>query len=243
MSRVYAILLTTVAIASPLCAEGPAEQLTQTSNTQLVNFAPGGTIRWNNSYGDLYIEGWDQAQVEITVIKSTHYYEPAGKEQATQGLETVRVAAERKSDTELAISTTLPRRRDWAPPLPNTKNNGVTMEYRVRVPRDSRLIIDHHGGNVLVGNVTGDIDASNRSGDIMLMLPAKGAYSIDAKSRMGHIASDFAGATWNRYIVGQRFSGAGSSPAHRIHLRTGFGGITILAIPPEAEALSTAQPE
>jgi hypothetical protein len=243
MSRVYAIFLTTVAIAFPVWAEGPAQQSAQTSTTQLLSFAPGGTIRWDNSYGDLYIEGWDQAQVEITVIKSTHYYEPAGKEQATQGLDTVRVATDRKSDTELAISTTLPRRKDWAPPLRDTKRNGVTMEYRVRVPWDSRLVIDHHGGYVLVGNVTGDIDVSNRSGEIMLMLPAKGSYSIDAKSRMGHIASDFAGTAWNRYVVGQRFSGTGPSPAHRIHLRTGFGGITILAIPPEAEALSIAQPE
>jgi len=174
------------------------------------------------------------------VTKSSHYFKAAGKEKAATKLDTVRVAVERRSDTELQILTTLPPRTHLAPPLPGTKGNGVTIEYRVHVPRDSRLVIDHHGGSVLAGNVAGDIEAANRHGDIMLMLPEKGSYSIDARSKMGHIASDFEGSTLSRYVVGQRFIGAASSPSRRIHLRTGFGGITILAIPPEAEALYTS---
>jgi hypothetical protein len=240
MIRISAVFPAMIAITFPLLAEGPAEQLAQATTTQRVNFAPGGTIHWNNSYGDLYIEGWDQAQVEITVTKSSHYFKAAGKEKAATKLDTVRVAVERRSDTELQILTTLPPRTHLAPPLPGTKGNGVTIEYRVHVPRDSRLVIDHHGGSVLVGNVAGDIEAANRHGDIMLMLPEKGSYSIDARSKMGHIASDFEGSTLSRYVVGQRFIGAASSPSRRIHLRTGFGGITILAIPPEAEALYTS---
>ena len=240
MTRLSATALGILVTIAPLFGEGPAEQLAQVTTTQRFSFAPGGTIRVNNSHGDLYIEGWDLAQVEITVIKSTHYFEPSLKEQAGKKLETVQVMSERRSDQALAISTVLPSRADWAPPLPKTGKNGVNLEYVVHVPRDSRLVIDHHGGSVEVGNVTGDVEAANRDGDILLMLPARGSYAIDAQSKMGHIASDFEGRTISRYVFGQRFAAGGSSSARRIHLRTGFGGITIQALPAEGEGLYSA---
>jgi hypothetical protein len=230
MTRALAITVGVLGFGGFLFGEGPAEQLAQVINTQRIDFAPGGTIRLEKSWGDLYIEGWDQPQVEISVTKSTSYSDNAAalKEKVAPKLDTIKVAADRRSDSELAV------------PLSKTAKNGVHLEYSLHVPRNSRLIIDHRGGSVEVGNVTGDIEAANRHGDILLMLPGAGAYAIDARSRMGHIASDFEGKTLSRYLVGQRFIGANSSGAHRIYLRTGFGGITILAIPPEGESLSTA---
>jgi hypothetical protein len=204
-----------------------------------VKFDPGGTIRWNNSYGDLYIEGWDRPEVEIAIIESTSYFAVPLKPDIGKKLEKVQVKIESRSDTELDLSTT-PTHRHNVPLLPGNTRNGVTMEYRIHVPRNSRLVIQHGGGSVMAGNITGEIDIDNRDGDIMLMLPEKSAYSIDARSRMGHIASDFAGATHSRFLVGQRFIAEPGSPAHRIRLRTGFGGITVQALPPEGEALSTA---
>ena len=239
MMRLCAVAVGMLGMMIPLLGEGPAEQLAEATSTQQLSFAPGGTIRLNNSYGDLYIEGWDRPQVEITIIKSTSYYEPELKSQAARKLETVNVAAERKSDTELAISTTLPKRAHWAPPLHGATGNGVKLEYRLYVPRNSRLVIDHHAGQVLAGNMTGDIEAANHDGDIMLLLPEEGKYSIEARSKMGHIASDFAGRTVSRYLVGERFTGAETPASRRIHLRVGFGGITILALPPEGEALAS----
>jgi hypothetical protein len=227
----------------PLLAEGPAERFAQTTSLQRIDFAAGGTVRWNSSYGDLYIEGWDQPSVEIAVIKSTNFYERSEVEKNSARLETIGVAVNRRSDTDLEISTTLPKRKHRVPPMSSQTKNKVTMEYRIRLPRNSRLMIDHRGGMVTAGNVMGDIDVANRDGDIMLLLPEKGSYAIDARSKMGHIASDFDGKTLSRYLVGQRFVGTGPASARRIHLRTGFGGITILALPPEGEALSTADGE
>ena len=214
----------------PLCAEGPAEQFAQIASLQRIDFAPAGTVRWNSSYGDLYIEGWDQPRVEIAVIKASHFDDRSEVDKNAARLETVSVMTNRRSDTDLEISTT-------------RKKSRVTMEYRIRVPRDSHLVIEHGGGMVTAGNITADIDVANRDGDIMLMLPEKGLYAIDARSKMGHIASDFDGKTLSRYLVGQRFIGAGGSGSRRIHLRTGFGGITILALSPEGEALSSADGE
>jgi hypothetical protein len=242
MKRSHNILIAIVALAIPLSAEGPAEKLAQVTSTQHFDFAPGGTLRLNDSYGDLYIEGWDQSQVEVTVTKSTSYSDnPAElKDKLTPKLDTIKVAAERRSDTEVVVTTTWATRADWAPPLPKKKQNGVHLEYRIFVPRNTRLIVDHHGGSVEVGNLIGDIEAANRDGDILLMMPGSGTYSIEARSKMGHIASEFEGTTLSRYLVGQKFTSTRSGAGSRLHLRTGFGGITILALPPEGEALSKA---
>jgi hypothetical protein len=227
-----------VANASFAVAEGPAQQKAEIITQREISFPADGTIRLNNSYGDLYIEAWDRSKVEFTVTKATRYYgSPVGPKKAGK-LETVNVSAERRSDSEVEILTTLPTRHNWAPPLPRTTTNGIRMQYEIHVPRQASLIIIHHGGQVTIGNVTGDVDAVNRDGDILLMLPTSGSYAIDARSKMGHIASDFAGRTSSRFLLGQRFIGANAQVSKRIHLRTGFGGITITALPPEAEALS-----
>jgi len=222
MKRIVTIWLAVVLTSARGWAEGPAEPFVQSTSTERMALAPGGTVRFNKSVGDLSIEGWDQTDVEITVIRSTHYFEPSGKEKATARLETVRVMNERRSDQELTISTVLPSRAR------------VDIEYRVFVPRDARLVIDHRGGTVYVGNVTGDVEAENRHGDILLMVPEHGVYVIDARSRMGHIAAEFDGKTSNRYLVGQRFRSGGASSPHRLRLHTGFGGITIVGLPQEA---------
>jgi len=198
-----------------------AEQRVEATKTERFSFAPGGVIRVNSSYGTLNVEGWDRPEVEIAVVKSTQkYYELKQRENAATRLERVRITTERISDTELAISTHQDRK--------------ISVDYEIHVPRDSRLEIHHGTGQVLVANVTGDIQATGHRGDLVLMLPDTGAYSIDAKTKVGVVTSDFAGDLHRRrYLLGERF--AGPSATHRVYLRMGFGGITIKSFPPEAE--------
>src|ERR1700692_2041458 len=80
--------LSALCITLPLSGEDGAKQSVQVTNTQWVNFAPGGTIRVNDSFDYLNVEGWDQPEVEITVIKSTERrYESPEREQAARRLE------------------------------------------------------------------------------------------------------------------------------------------------------------
>src|ERR1035441_4160304 len=104
---------------------------------------------------------------------------------------------------------------------------GVKVEYLIHAPHDSRLVIQHGAGYVLVSGMTGDVEATSHSGDILLMLPDSGTYSIDARSKLGVVSSDFAGAAHRRHLVGSGFASVTSSPSHRIYLRTLMGGITI----------------
>ena len=95
--------------------------------------------------------------------------------------------------------------------------------------------------DALVSRVTGEIEATSRSADIMLMLPGPGPYSIDAKSKFGSVASDFSGANHRTKLMGEQFAGANPPPARRIYLRIGFGGITIKEVPPTPEAPVAAE--
>jgi hypothetical protein len=221
----------------PLSGNDGSERPVEVVKTDRVDFAAGGLIRLNGTYGYLSVDGWDEPQVEITITKSTNrFYKPGRQEEAKRRLESIRVVTERRPENELSITTILPSRNGtWAPPLPPTTKADVTVEYLIRAPRDSRLVIHHGPGQVLVSNMTGDVEATSLSGDIMLILPATGSYSIDARSKFGTVSSDFAGDSHRRHLVGSGVAGATPSPSHRIYVRTGLGGIAIKADPAEID--------
>jgi hypothetical protein len=225
-------------------AKGPKQSFEVTS-TERVNFLPGGTIRLVNSYGYLTVEGWDEPEVEVTVTKSTdHFFDPAEKQQAERRFDQVRVVTERRSDKELAISTILPARnrlfRSVLPldriiltkPLVPNNRRGVMVEYKVLVPRDSRLVVRHDTGYVWVSDVTGDIDVNSRTGDMIVMLPDTVPYSVDARTRLGSVSSDATGKGQYRFVAGTHFAYANQTPSRRVSLRTGCGSITIKSVPP-----------
>jgi bifunctional DNA-binding transcriptional regulator/antitoxin component of YhaV-PrlF toxin-antitoxin module len=214
-----------IAICLPLAAKPPKAAMPAVT-TESVEFAPGGAIQVSGSVGELNIEGWDRPEVEITVTRSTYRTDaPRERQLAQRQLSAIKVTAERKSPTELAIHTALPPRGFWArvarcPP-------GVQIDYRIRVPRDSRLVLRLAAGDVLVYDVSGDIDAAVRTGDIVMQLPAAGQYSFDARCRFGGVYSDFAGNYHIAHMVSERFAQNGPPPAKRVHLRVGIGGIKI----------------
>jgi hypothetical protein len=224
-------------------AEKGARQSFEVTSTERVNFLPGGTIRLDNSYGYLTVEGWDEPEVEITVTKSTdRFLEPEQKEHAGKAFEQIRVVTQRRSDKELAITTTLPDRhgfpysilpsRQIVFTMPKKSTLGVTVDCTVHVPRDSRLAVHQDHGYVWVSDVTGDIEVKSHTGDMIVMLPDPGPYSIDARTRMGSVSSDFAGNGHKRFLVGTHFVHASPAASRRIYLRMGRGSITIKNGPP-----------
>jgi hypothetical protein len=230
-----ALAISLLELALPLSAEQGAPHAFTETSTERVDFTPHGTIRFVNSFDYLDIEAWDEQAVEVTVIKSTDsYYEPARKEQAVGRLNRIHVAADRRSDTELTITTAAPRRGGL--PLLTRAHGGVNLEYRIRVPRDSNLVIRHDSGDIVISDVAGDIDAYSSSGDLIVLLPPQQDYAIDAKAVLGTVTSDFAGTTHHRRLIGEGFANAGATAAKRIHLRVGRGGITIKQVPPQKKS-------
>jgi hypothetical protein len=203
----------------------------------------GGTIRVDNSYGYLTVEGWDEPEVEVTVTKSTdRFYDPKQRDEVAPRFERIRVIAERQSDKESAISTTLPARhglpysilpsRQIVFTMPKKTALGVTLDYTLHVPRDSRLIVHHDHGYVWVSDVTGDIEVNSHTGDMVVVLPDPGPYAIDARTRLGSVSSDLAGEGHKQFLVGTQFVRACEAPSRKIYLRMGRGNITIKNGPP-----------
>ena len=209
-----------LSLTLPLLADEALKPPIQVIRTEDFDFAPGGTIRVDHSFGDLYVEAWDQPQVEITVTKLLRF-EPAHPERSSQRFEALRVMTEKRSPTEFMISM-------------KPKNN-VRLELQLRVPRDSKLAIHHGVGTVSLRDVKSDIQATCSRGDIVVWLADGGTYSIDARSRFGKVSSDFPGSSISQFLVGQKFMSANSASAPKLFLRAGFGGITIKPILPESE--------
>ncbi len=214
------LLLTMLGLSATLFADKVTTATQQqTSHSDRLDFAPGGTIRFEGSYGSLIVDGWDQPQIEVTVTKSMPYYYE--KDRGAKNLERVKVSAVRKSPTEATISTVLPSHNN-----PFSSSTGsVRMDYQVHVPRDSHLVIHHGSGYVMISNVSGEIEAKASRGDIMVLESGPGPYNIDAKSTFGNVLSDFTGDDHSQHLVGERFTEANAG--QRIYLRMGFGGITI----------------
>lgn len=219
------IVITALVFGLQLFAQDGIKQPAQVTATDRVNFAPGGLIRLTTPSSNLFVEAWDRPEVEITTIKSSRH---------ARCLDDVRVVTDRRSATELAITTTLPSRSFFARLF--GLNCAAAVEQHVNAPRDSRLVIHHGAGYVMVSGIRGEIEANSRSGDIVLMLPGPGPYSIDAKSKFGSVSSDFAGTTQRKRLVGEQFASTNPPSSRRIYLRIGFGGITIKEVPSTPEA-------
>lgn len=211
LSAVFAVALLTGCL--PLFGGAPLPRM-DAITTDKVDFAPGGTIRIEGSTGELNIEGWDQPSVSVTV---TRYTWGANPERAKRALDRVQVGKPVVSGKELTLTTK------------HRKLSGVYVDYQIRVPRDSKLVIRHDVGDVVVYDVGGDIDASAKVGGIILQVPASEHYDVDAKNKaFGDIYSDFSGKTHYTWVLmGDSLESNAPGATRHLHLRVGVGGITI----------------
>ena len=109
--KAVSILFTvSLAATAPLMlAQQGTQQRIQPPHTERLTFASGGAVRIDEPHGDVYVEGWDQPEVEVTVVRSMSYeYKRKHAEEASKHLDSVSVVTERKSATELTICNSTP---------------------------------------------------------------------------------------------------------------------------------------
>jgi len=184
--------------------------------TETVDFAPGGTIRIDRADGYVSIEAWDEPKVEITTSETAK----------------AQIATSHPSASELVIRTELTHHPNFAKRVAHVGIH-ADADYVIRVPRNSRVIVTHANGYLGITGVAGDIEAHDRRGDIVLMLPDLAKCDIDARTKVGVVTSDAKGRMSNRRITGETFASGGQQTRH-LRLRMGFGGITIKELPAEA---------
>src|SRR5580704_10224679 len=97
-----------LALCLPLLPKTPLQPV-RVVTTDRVDFAAGGTIRFEGSVGELNIEGWDQPQVRIVVTRFD-YADSTGQDRdhMKSKLESITLKTEKRSPTELLVTTTLP---------------------------------------------------------------------------------------------------------------------------------------
>ena len=219
-----------------MAAESPNKRV-QTSHTDHMDFPAGGTLRMANSVGVLTVETWSQPDMEITTVKSTKTeIAPANADAARKALDKIQVNTERKGN-EVVISTAF-HYRPFPPPYPRSKDLSVypfardvsfDLEYHIKIPAGTRIVVDHAVGEVNIDGAPGDVQATLTQGEIMLHLPQDEHYEIHASSRWGHVDNDFAGEQKRRaWLLGHRADGADPMAHHKLDLNVRFGNIVIL---------------
>jgi hypothetical protein len=229
----YKLAVFGLCVACLLLGDDEARQKVQVAKTEKLDFPAGGTLQLRNSTGELVIEGWDQPGVEITTTKSSkEEYLAKDREKARQDLDRVRISTKRDGDT-LVVTTEFPHHRafPYVTPLQTVAN--FDLEYVIKVPRNARLIVNHDDGGVDIDDVTGNIQVTARQGLIALRLTGETSPSIDARSGLGSVNSDFAGDltgkdTRRPWPFGHTFVEGPASAPQNLHLKIGFGDIVIL---------------
>jgi predicted membrane protein len=132
----------------------------------------------------------------------------------------------------LVINTTYP---SWTPARMFRGKTNLNLDYLIKVPRQSSLLIKHGIGEVDVTNVSGDIEATASIGEINLNLPEDQSYSVDAHVRIGDVSSEFGQVTQRQglFAVGAKLAGDTADPTRRIFLRVGIGDINVARLHPE----------
>ena len=220
-----------LALSLPAQAQTVDKREAEVTTTQSLEFGARGTIQIVDSFGTVKVEGWDKEEVELTVTKRTQKkYEPKNIAKAIKGLERFKVTMEPVGETSMmVIHTAYP---SWTPARMLRGKSNLDLDYLIKVPRQSALLIKHGIGEVEVTNVSGDIEATASIGEISLKLPEDQQYTVDARVRIGDVSSEFGQATQRQgvFAVGAKLAGDPAAPTRRIFARIGIGDIQVTKI-------------
>jgi hypothetical protein len=198
------------------------------SSTQTLSFDRDGVIQLEQSFGDVEIQGWDRPEVEITTIKSTQKkYNDVERAAVEKDLDNIAITAVKQGEDHLKITTEFPARHVSKRPVRGKTNADV--KYVIKAPLQAKLVVHHDIGQVSVVNFTGDIEVTNNVGEIGVRLPNPGAYSVDAKSRIGDVSSEV-GCSEGQSLAGQQLRSESGGVHPQLFLRVGVGDISIRKI-------------
>jgi hypothetical protein len=218
-------LLLITFLSLPLLADDRAKEILSASHTDRFTATGAGTIRVENSFGEVDIDGWDRPDVEVTVVRSTeHVYDSKQRAEAQRRLDSVQVTA-RQDGNDTVVSTAYPARNTFLHPL--SRRSDIEISYLIKAPRTSKVTVVDNRGGVNIFDIGGDIHATVINGQITLTLAPSRRYAIDAESKLGSVYSDFEGHDRSRRLLGEDFGSTGAAAATSLYLRVRVGDIII----------------
>ena len=203
LKQMWKSLVIAIVWMLPLLADDRSKETLGSTHTERFEVAEAGTIRIENSFGEVDIDGWDRPEVEVTVVRSSEQLsDPKESAEAQRRLDSVQVTV-KQDGNDVVISTAYPPRNAFVHPL--SRRSDIEIRYHIQAPRSAKLVIDHNRGGVNVFDMSGPIHATVINGQITLTLAAGDRYAIDAqcKTRATFIpifeeASISAGVFWAR---------------------------------------------
>jgi hypothetical protein len=224
--------LIAIVLSLSLRADDRSKETLGATHTDRFQAPASVSIRLENSFGEVDIDGWERPEVEVTITRSTerlvdskqHAEAQRRLDEAQRRLDSVHVTA-KQDGNDVVISTAYPARNALLHPLSRRSDIGIV--YSIKAPRNSKLIVDHKSGGLNVSGIGGDIHATLINGQITLTLADGRPYAIDAQSTIGDVYSDFDGHGRRRQILGQELTLQNTAPATNLYLRVRLGDIVI----------------
>ena len=190
------------------------------SSTELISFANGVSVHLKDTFGEVHVEGWERNEVEIQLLRSTQKkYAANARASQARRLEKIKLAITKDESGGLLIETKN---------IPFIMKNNLELDYQVKVPQGIYLKVKHSMGEVRIKNIIGDVDARVKFGVLVLQLPEKERYDVDARVKIGEVESEF-GGTYNRQkLLGAKLTEeANRSEPHKLYLRVGIGEVQV----------------
>ncbi len=219
ITRWFFCLLSLFVFVSLTVAQSAEKKRVSVTTTERIPFANGVSVYLKDTFGEISVEGWEREEVEIQLTRGTQKdYELTDHAKEQRRLEKIKVVATKDGAGGLLIETKN---------LPFMKNN-FTLDYKIKVPQTIFLKVKHSLGEVRITNIIGDIEATCRIGEIVLNLPEKERYDVDARAKIGEVESEFGGQYNRQKLLGAELTDeAKQSEPHKVYLRIGIGEVNV----------------
>jgi hypothetical protein len=208
------------ALLVPACT-GLADEFSQVS-THSIHLMRG-TVVIDTRVGDIYIEGWDKARVEVQAEKVVR----AGSEKKSQHL-FGRLRIQLSTDDEertVYLKTIYPPRRPWRPFRGESR---LTVNYRIKMPSDANLELKCVDGDVRISGITGNQRLKVNYGDVEINVPSVwDLRSLQAHTWLGYVQSDLSTLTKDDAGFSRKISFYNPQGRQEIKVRVRMGGVFI----------------
>lgn len=203
-----------------------ADEFSQVSNhsTQLVR----GNVVIDTRVGDIFIEGWDRARVEVQAEKVVR----AGSQEKSRplfGRIRVRLSTDEEERT-VYLRTLYPPRRLWRPFRGESK---LTVNYRIKMPSDANLILNCVDGDVRITGITGNQQLKVNYGDVEINVPSVwDLRSLQAHTWLGYVQSDLRAITEDDAGIGRNISFYNAQGIQEIKVNVRMGAVFVYGTNP-----------
>jgi hypothetical protein len=197
-----------------------ADEFSQTSQYKVRLFS-FGTLTVDSRTGDLDIRAWDEPYVEVIAEKVVR----ASSEKQAQALyPRIQVRLDGQ-DKNVRLATVYPSRRPWRPFRGESK---LTVNYQIRMPYDSNLVLKCVDGDVKIRGVAGRVDLRVNYGDVEIDVPsAEGLRLLDAHAWLGYVQTDLDGVQQDNAGLHRRLSFFNRQGKQDIVVRVHMGGLFV----------------